>query len=173
MAFVACLLNTFCVLRCEFSSFIFLLTCEIMSEGHSAKRSPTLISSIFGRHIAVSFSESQEAINMFFFLSTLTLYCQVEKQASPSLLLAGTAWTERPVGKEQSISNPLHCRQQHVLTVKIVLYPLKKKEKKCSSLRENQGVRCNLISSPPPPPPPHHQGQNFIEISNVICSVNQ
>lgn len=36
--------------------------CEITAEGLSAKHGPTLISSIFGRHIAVSFSE------MFFFI---------------------------------------------------------------------------------------------------------
>lgn len=51
--------------------------CEIIvrkSEGHSAQHGPTVISSIFGPHTAVNFSEtppphsvSQEAINMFFF----------------------------------------------------------------------------------------------------------
>lgn len=107
--------------------------CEIMSEGHSAKHGASLISSIFGRHIAVSFSETPppapprwvRKLLICFFIHSLPDNTGLETGQSITPTRRDSVDRERPVGKQQSIPNPLHCRQQHVLTVKIVLCPKK------------------------------------------------
>lgn len=76
---------------------------------------------------AAPHSVSQEAINMFFFIHSNPALSGRETGQSITPTRRDSVDRERPVGKQQSIPNPLHCRQQHVLTVKIVLYPFKKK----------------------------------------------